>query len=113
MNGKGGLPEFRKQPAIRAEVQSHVGGFFNFQKLSIQFNFSQKLKILDGSQALLYVSVKVFENFSAPAAFVPVQRVDTVVWTKEGSGAHMAGTRSLNENLDHCVSQVNEVMSGC
>lgn len=113
MNGKAGLPEFCKQPTVRAEVQSHIGGFFNFQKLSIQFNFSQKLKILDGSQALLYVSVKVFENFSAPAAFVPVQRVDTVVWTKEGSGAHIAGIRSLNEILDLFVSQVNELTSGC
>lgn len=58
---KAGLPEFRKQPAVRAEVQSHRR-IFNFQKLSIQFNFSQNLKILDGSQALLYVSVKVSER---------------------------------------------------
>ena len=43
MNGKAGLPEFRKQPAVKAEVQSHIRGCFNFSKAYYVISFFTKI----------------------------------------------------------------------
>ena len=41
---KAGLPEFRKQPAVGAEVQSHIGGFLIFKSLVYNLIFHETLK---------------------------------------------------------------------
>lgn len=62
-----------------------------------------KFQILQGSQAQPYKSLRAFGKWSA-TAFIQVHGVVTVVWIQ------IAGRYSLSENLDLCMSPVNELM---